>query len=169
MAAALLVLGALAEFTGIVLLGFPDFLPGALRLSAWLGHRGRRALNRIRRLIGLPPLTTHISIAAAVELNLAGSIAALVVSREEGTLEEKVDFLLRRDQDAQRRLNELEHRLDDLEAESPRRLDELRAAMEEHVAREVAAVLEAYRPLRIAGTIALFVGLVCITTATLAA
>jgi hypothetical protein len=169
MVVALLVFGVLAEFAGIVLLGFPDFLPGALRLSAWLGRRGRRVLNRVRRLIGLPSLTTHVSIAAAGEYNLAGNVAALVVSREEGTLEEKVDFLLRRDQDAQRRLNDLEHRLNDLEGESPRRLEELRTAMEEHVARELSAALEAYRPLRIAGTVALFVGLACVTTATLLA
>jgi hypothetical protein len=34
--AVLLVVGVLAEFVGTVLLGFPDLLPGATRLSGWL-------------------------------------------------------------------------------------------------------------------------------------
>jgi hypothetical protein len=39
--------------------------------------------------------------------------------------------------------------------------------MEEHVARELTAALEAYRPLRVAGTFALALGLACVTLATL--
>jgi hypothetical protein len=63
----------------------------------------------------------------------------------------------------------LGERLSKLEAESPRRLAELRRAMEAHVANELRAALEVYRPLRIAGTVALAVGLVCVTAAALLA
>jgi signal transduction histidine kinase len=83
-----------------------------------------------------------------------------------GSLEDKVEYLLRRDQDAQRRANELDARLDRLEAESTERLAELRGKMETHVAHELSTALEAYRPLRVAGTIALVIGLVCVTVAT---
>jgi hypothetical protein len=40
----LVVVGVVAEFAGIVLLGFPDFVPGALRLSGWLRRQWRRAV-----------------------------------------------------------------------------------------------------------------------------
>jgi hypothetical protein len=39
--------------------------------------------------------------------------------------------------------------------------------METHVAHELSAALEAYRPLRVVGTIALVIGLACVTLATL--
>jgi hypothetical protein len=41
--------------------------------------------------------------------------------------------------------------------------------MEGHVARELTAALEAYRPLRVAGTILLAIGLGCVTAAALLA
>jgi hypothetical protein len=41
--------------------------------------------------------------------------------------------------------------------------------METHVAYELSAALEAYRPLRVARTIALVIGLACVTVATLVA
>jgi hypothetical protein len=51
--AVLLAFGVVFEFAGIVLLGFPNFVPGAIRLSGWLRRRGRRAAKRLRRLVGL--------------------------------------------------------------------------------------------------------------------
>jgi len=98
---------------------------------------------------------------------MAGQLSGIVSTSSEGTLEQKVEYLLRRDEDAQRRANELEARLGRLESESPRRLAELREAMEEHVARELTAALEAYRPVRVAGTGALVLGLACVTAAAL--
>jgi hypothetical protein len=56
-----------------------------------------------------------------------------------------------------------------LETESPRRISEVRRVMEEHVARELTAALEAYRPLRVAGTVLLGVGLATGTAASLLA
>lgn len=84
------------------------------------------------------------------------------MSPSDTTLESKVDFLMGR-------VELLEARLGGLEAESPQRLAELRRTMEEHVARELTAALKAYRPLRIAGTFSLAIGLACVTAATLLA
>jgi hypothetical protein len=154
MATVLLVIGSVFELGGIVALGFPDLLPGALRLSTWLGRQGRRAANRLRRLVGLGPLGVAHTISVADEVNVAASLSGVVSTSNVGSLEDKVEYLLRRDQDAQRRANELGQRLDRLEAESPERLAELRREMEAHVTHELRAVLEAYRPLRVIGTIA---------------
>jgi hypothetical protein len=163
--AALLVIGAVSEFTGIVLLGFPDFLPGAIRVSAWLRRQGRRAANLLRRLVGKPPRgSVHkVGLDAAVGVEVS---ASAVVGTGATTLEGQVEYLLRRDQDAQRQANEFASRLNRLEAESPRRLAEVRQDMEKHVSAELTASMEAYRPLRIVGTVALAVGLLCVTLAT---
>jgi hypothetical protein len=163
--AALLVLGVVFEFAGIVLLGFPDFVPGAIRLSGWLRRRSRAVENRLRRLLRLPPrpFVHKAGVDAAVGVELS---ASAVQRTGATTLEDKVEYLLRRDLDAQRQANELTGRVARLETESSRRLAELRRQMEDHVARELTAALEVYRPLRVVGTLALALGLVCVSAAT---
>ena len=168
-ATSLLVIGSVLELGGIVALGFPDLLPGALRVSTWLGRQWRLASNRLRRLVGLKPRAVVHTVDMAGAVSLAGHISAVVSTSNVGSLEEKVEYLLRRDQDAQRRVNEHDERLDRIEAESTERLAELRGQMETHIARELGAALEAYRPLRVAGTVALVIGLGCVTAATLLA
>jgi hypothetical protein len=168
MATALLVIGSVLQFGGIVALGFPDVRPGTLRLSRWLGRQWRRAANRLRRLVGRKPQEVVVTAGGALGVGVALGGTA-IVSTGAPTLEGKVEYLLRRDEDVQRRMTELTVRLDRLEAESPERLAELRSEMETHVAHELSTALEAYRPLRVAGTIALVIGLACVTAATLLA
>jgi hypothetical protein len=160
----LFVLGVLVEFVGIVLLGFPDLLPGARRLSGWL----RRQENRLRRLIGRKP--RHVVVTAGSAMSIAGGFSASgIVGTSETTLEGQVAYLLRRDQDAQREANALAARVKRLEADGPKHLDEAQRQMEQHVAAELAAARAEYREVRIAGTAALAVGLVLVTVATLIA
>jgi hypothetical protein len=163
--AILFVVGAIFEFVGIVLLGFPDFIPGALRLSNWLRIRGRRLANRMRRLFGRPPGRTVVKLEAADEISLAGHLSLMKHVHPDATIEEKVAFLVQRDQEAQRDVNELNERLTAIETETPRRLEELRGQMHTHVARELTEAMTAYRPLRIGGTVALAIGLLCVTVA----
>jgi hypothetical protein len=119
MTAVLLGVGVVAEFAGIVLLGFPDLVPGALRLSGWLGRQRRRAANLLRRLVGRPPrgVTHKVGLDAAVGIEAS---ASAVVGTGATTLEGKVEYLLRRDREAQCEANALAARLNRLEAESPR-------------------------------------------------
>jgi hypothetical protein len=163
-AAALFLIGALFELAGIVALGFPDLLPGAIRLSEWL----RRQENRLRPRVGLPPRPVVHTTSVSDGIVFGGSVSG-VVSTSETTLEGKVEYLLRRDQDAQREVNALAARVNDLTAALTARLAEARQEMEEHVARELTAAQEAYRPLRTAGTIALATGLAFVTAAALLA
>lgn len=168
MAAALLAIGVVSEFAGIVLLGFPDFVPGAIRLSGWLGRHGRRGANRLRRLVGRSPRGV-VHTAESGGVIVTGMSVTGVVSTSATTLEGKVDYLMRRDQDAQHMFDALAERVTRLEADSPRQLDEIRRQMEGHVARELMAALEAYRPLRVVGTILLAVGLGSVTASALLA
>ena len=169
MTTALLVLGSAFEFGGIVALGFPDLLPGALRVSTWLGRQWRRASNRLRRLVGLKPRAVVHTVGAGGAISGGGHLSGVVSTSNVGSLEDKVEYLLRRDQDAQRRENELNARLDRIERETSERLAELRGEMETHVAHELDALRVEYRPLRVAGTIALVIGLACVTVAALLA
>jgi hypothetical protein len=161
----LLIVGAASEGTGIVLIGFPDLLPHAQRLSAWLTHRSLLVVNRIRRLVGLRPLQKIVSISAAEESSSTSRVAITKTLKADATTDETIAFLLSRDQEAQADINALTRRLYDLEADTPRRLDQLRESMEAHVAQELTTALETYRPLRVLGTIALAIGLICVSVA----
>jgi predicted Zn-dependent protease len=163
--AALFAVGACIEFVGIVLLGFPDFRPWTVRLSRWLRVRARQVANRLRRLFGLPPRPTFVDLKAAIQANSALRLSVTRAAPADATLEEKVDFLLGRDQEAQSSVNTLTDRVAAIEAETPRQLDRLRDQMETHVTEELAAARDEYRPLRIAGTIALAIGLTCMSVA----
>lgn len=157
--------GACLEFAGIVLLGFPDFLPGALRLSRWLRVRERRVENRVRRLLRRPPRSTFVSVHAADELSVTDSVSLTKTVDSTASPEARVDFLLRRDQEAQRDVNVLKDRVHALESGTPRQIAAARSEMEAHVAQGLEEAMHAYRPLRVAGTIALALGLGCMTAA----
>lgn len=81
------------------------------------------------------------------------------------SLEERVDFLLRREEAAQVKLNAHDERLRAIEDSLLRQLDELRAETERHVSQEISAAEWQYRPLRFVGVIALAFGLVLTTAA----
>lgn len=62
-------------------------------------------------------------------------------------------------------MNALMDRVDELEEGTPRQLDRLRDEITSHVGSELDAALTEYRALRIAGTFALGIGLICTTVA----
>jgi hypothetical protein len=154
---ALYVLGAVFEFVGIVVIAAPDFAPVVTRVA----DRLRRLIARIRLLLGRPG---HQVIGAAYIGSAAsfGSVG-LVATSGASTLEEKIEFLLRRDKDAQVGMNDLRDRVATIERESPERLDQLRDGLIEHVAAERAAAEATYRTERTLGAIALAVGLILST------
>jgi len=163
--AVLFAVGASIEFAGIVFLGVPDLIPHADRLSRWLRPRARRVLNALRRLVRLPPRRTVVNLEGLVHARSIGQASLTVSVRADATVEEKVAFLLRRDQDSQSSINALTKRVAEIEGRTPRELEQLRAQMETHVAQELARARDEYRPLRIGGTIALAIGLICMSVA----
>jgi hypothetical protein len=96
MAAALLVIGVVSEFVGIVLIAFPDFLPGAIRLSGWLRRQWRRIENLIRRLARRKPRPIVVSAGVSGGVAIGGSASGVVSPGPNATtVEDKVDYLLR--------------------------------------------------------------------------
>jgi biopolymer transport protein ExbB/TolQ len=161
----LLGVGAVLEFGGIVALAFPDFLPHGRRLSRWFAHRSRVVINVVRRWLGMKPLQKFVSISMAAEANASGRMSAVAGVNDDATQEEKISFLLRRNQETQEAINRLSGQVRELEEETPRELERLRQDLQGHVAAELAAAEDEYRALRVVGTMALAVGLVCTTVA----
>lgn len=162
--ATLYIVGAVFELGGIVLVGSPDLIPGAVRAAAWIRTRWRPIENRLRRLLRLRGRPIVVQVSAAGSVGLAGSVTLRKSASAEATLEQKVAFLLQRDQEAQRDVSELAQRVAAIEADASRRLDELRGEMKEHVARELTTAIEDYRAARIGGAVALAIGLALTTT-----
>lgn len=95
----------------------------------------------------------------AGEVDVAGSFAPIVSVNPDATPEEKIEFLLRQDQERQRDVNELRERVQMLERESSKRLAELGSRMERYVVEALAEAASSYRPVRVIGSIALAIGL----------
>lgn len=145
------VAGAAAELVGIALVASPDLVPGARRLSRWIAPWWRTLENRVRRLLRLRGRDVVVTVDVAGSLGLAGSVSAVTAVGEDATLERKVDFLLRRDQEAQKQANAQAERIATLERESEKKLAEVRGQMETHVSTELAAASSEYRRLATAG------------------
>jgi hypothetical protein len=153
------------ELVGIVLIAAPDLIPGAARLSQWAAKRWRTIENRVRRLFGLPPRAIVYEVGAAGEMGTAGSALAIHSISGDQSVEAKVEFLLRRDQEQQEAIGRLGQRITEVAKESESHIADLRDELHRHVSSELAATAEKYRAVRIMGAVALAVGLGLTTSA----
>lgn len=167
-AVALLTVGALLELIGVVALAWPDFLPWKRRTAAWLLGVYARVEVRMRRLLRMPPPSLTMQVSGAASISLVSTGAAVITGPSaDASVEEKIAFLLQRDQQAQRLENELARRLNDVSKTMTDRLDKLGSNLAEEHESKLAAALAEYRPLRILGTVLLAVGLACQVAANL--
>jgi hypothetical protein len=161
----LLIGGAAFELFGIVLIAAPDLVPGARRAGAWLSVRTQREVDRLRLAIRRPRHQV-VQVPGLAHARAMGNPPSVRISvNADASLDEKVAYLLSRDQDAQRVVNDLAGRVAAIETQLPGQLATLRDEMRTHVAAELAASEADYRPARIGGTIALAIGLVLVTVA----
>lgn len=152
------------ELAGIVLVGSPDLFPQAQRFSEWLRLQAGRVYGRVRRLLRRPVHRT-VTAGAGVSTAAALSARAIVSVAADASLEDKVAFLLRRDEQTQGRLTDLAVSVSALRDETATSLSQQRASMEAHVADSLRAAHEAYLPLRLLGVLLLTLGLGCTTAA----
>jgi hypothetical protein len=155
--------GVVADLLGIFCLAGSDYVPWKDPISRWL----RRIENRVRRLLGLPRRAFVLN-AEAGSYAITGFSASGMVSpgADVTSLDEKVEYLVRRDQAAQRDLNALGRRVERLADELPRQLARSERELKDHVARALADADEKYRPLRQLGAFLFVVGVVCLALAT---
>jgi hypothetical protein len=152
------VCGALAELCGIVLVASPDLVPGAVRFIGWWRPRWRRIENRIRLRLRLKPRPLIVSGSLSATAKTSGSLAA-IVSTGATTVDEKVEYLLRRDRETQQRVNDLAMRLENVEAAHPEDLAVLRDELHRHFEERLGEAQADYRAARIAGAALLMLGL----------
>jgi hypothetical protein len=160
------IVGAVIELAGIVLVASPDLFPGAIRLAAWSRQRLRQVETRIRRLLRRKPRSIVHAVHASDSIQISGSASA-VVSTGARTLEEKVEYLLRRDTEAQDHMNKLVDRVKSQEERLTRKIDTLRAYLEGHIDHRIAEVHRDYQTARFIGVAALVLGLGLSTAANL--
>jgi hypothetical protein len=155
--------GVAADLLGIFCLAAPDFVPEGPRISGWVG----RAENSLRRLVGRQPRAYAMNAEAGSYTILGARTSGMVgPGPHVTTTEEKVEYLLRRDQASQSELDALAVRVRYLEAETPEQLAKAEQELKDHVARKLAAARVEYRPLRQLGAILFVFGVVCLALAT---
>src|SRR3954452_22207691 len=132
---------------------WPDLLPYGERLSAWLGRASQGVHQRtadLMRRLGRRPRRPIVEAPAVAPTLAEESVMSRAYVRPEATYEEKIGYLLERDQDVQ-------EMFDSLSAQLAERFGEVRTELKVHVATE----LGRYRALRIGGTVALGLALAC--------
>jgi hypothetical protein len=149
----LFIVGGVLEFAGIMAVAWPDLLPYGERLSAWLGRAYRSAYQRtadLMRQFSRRPRGVIVRAPTATLALAGGGVTRRATVQPDATYEEKVEYLVKRDQDVQAMF-------DSLSAHVEERLGEVRTELKVHVASEMGR----YRALRIGGTVALGLALAC--------
>ena len=159
---ALYLVGGVLEVVGIILVAAPDLGPlwksGQERLrKAWdrLGAKVRSLLRRPRHV------TASTSVSGGIALG--GSARGIVGVSPAATTEEKVAFLLRRDEETQNRIADLHEALARARTEADRKLADTRAELEERLMVEIRRALDLYRGQRLAGIGMLVLGAICLS------
>lgn len=160
----LLLVGAVFEFSGILILAFPDLWPYRIGLNRWLRTSATSVWIRLRRLFGRRTVIT-VRAESAGSAEVAGRVSVLLSISPTATLEQKVEHLLNRSKETQQHITSLQQRLEDFEAESKKHLDQARREVEDRLAADLRKGLEAYRRLRICGAGTLLLGLTATTFA----
>ena len=155
----LFAIGVLVEGLSIAVFAVPDFVPGLRRFVRWLGPRARRAENRARRLLRLPghPKVVYAQAGVAVAAGMS----------EGATPDEKIAYLLRREQAAQDFADRLSERVESLSTKLDTDVEALRVEFRDHVGAELRFADEEGRTRRQIGAFLLVVGVVCQAVASL--
>ena len=163
----LYVFGAVFELGGIVMLAAPDWNTYTKRLSGWTQRFFYRLRDRLRRLLRLPRHVTMHAGSGSFTVSGTATASGIVGISADAPIDEKVEFLLRRDEQAQREADKLRGRVEAIERESPEKLDALRRELQVHVATTLEAEKADYRAGRALGAFALVVGLALSTAGNL--
>jgi hypothetical protein len=158
MKTSLYIVGAIVELCGILLVASPDLVPGALRFVAWMRPRLRQVENRVRRLVRARPREVVIHASSNAVMRFSGHASATVTTSAQ-TLEEKVDFLLRRDVDTQSNMNEIGRRLEKVENSLDREAVAVREHLEARIEDRLSETQRDFRTARFVGVAALAAGL----------
>jgi hypothetical protein len=165
--------GGSAELFGLLLVASPELVPILQRVAS-LGRRAWRQVLRLlrkveaafRRLLRRPlPHVVSVGAGGARAGGFPPSGRASV--GDEATLEEKVDYLLRRDQDVQDSLERLEGSLAALPGRWKTDVEQASQALRDEHARALAELRDRHMQARLLGVVLLAVGIVLATAGNL--
>jgi hypothetical protein len=145
---ALILIGMALEVVGLILTASPELAPRWRRLRHFGAERIRRLLRRPRHIV---------MEAGAGGIVLDGRGFGYVSVPEGAPLERQLAFLREQAEEAQRRLNELEHRAAEMPEQWRKDVETTRAALEARIAQELEQARELFIVQR-------FIGLTCIAT-----
>jgi hypothetical protein len=148
-----------------MLVASPDLVPQARGLSQWIGRGYRRGMDRvvslIRRLFRRPKPHVVEAVGAG-GVTFSGSATGVISVDPQASLTDKVDYLLRRDEEIQRGFDGLRGRIDGVKHQMEAGFERT-PEMETFVSGELTKAHAAYLPLRIAGVVFLLIGLMLVT------
>jgi hypothetical protein len=151
------VAGAILQFIGIIFVAALDLFRWLERAAVWTAERLRRTIRRAFRR--LPRRVRNYLEASAGTLGTAGALATQHVRTTGTSIDEQVDFLLRRDKATQEAISRINERLDKTGEAVATGFDALRDESRSELATAIASAQADFRRARIFGAVALTVGL----------
>jgi hypothetical protein len=161
----LLSFGGSAEAFGLLLVAAPELVPilqsiGSAVVGSWLRMKAllRKAERAVRRLLHRP--SGQVVSAGGALATAAGMSARGRVGPKEGaTLEEKVEYLLRRDEDVQDRLEEVHHSLESMPARWRADISEASETLRSEHTRALEQMRDRHLKARLLGVALLLIGI----------
>jgi hypothetical protein len=160
----LLTLGAANELIGVLMIASPELLPLVVAVAVWLATRTRTSLIRLRELArrliwGVHSVsgtgTMSIEGAASVEANLG----TLHQPAEGLTLDELVDWLIKRFQEQDARIRALEQRQAQMPEDWRNDIREASRVTREYAESLVRRFADRHLPLRLLGLLCVLIGI----------
>jgi len=156
----LYLIGPILEGLGILVILFPDALPGVTWAGRWLLRLANTLANAVDRFARIVhDIRIAGGTASAVAVTARGRI--VIAPGQNATLEEKVKFLFDKHLEIDGALDALRERFEKFEKETARRFEQTGRDVEAWTKEAIRGELERYRGGRISGSVLLFVGLVC--------
>lgn len=149
--AALYILGGILEIAGIFLVAAPDLAPVLRTARAQAFAAAERARVGLQRILRKPRTVTHTMIAEPGSIGVSGHLTAKLSVTPSASLNERVESLLRRADEAQERLNDLDRRLTDEAQARDRAVAAAQDETERRLREAIAKALDAHKRLRLVG------------------
>jgi hypothetical protein len=162
--------GGSAEFFGLVLVASPELVPIAEAVAssvrrAWRRFKPvlQRVENVVRRLLKRPR-AHYVNVEPGGIRVTGGGVTGRVSPGADKTLEEKVEYLLRRDQETQAQFDQVERTVSGLPVQWRADIQQASEALRGEQAQALAELRDRHMRARVAGVLLLAVG-VCLATA----
>jgi hypothetical protein len=161
------------EAVGLLLVAAPEVMTALRRLGAWTAAQWRKftpylaTVERFVRRLLRRPRHIVVNVGAASVVSSGGQVTTRVSPGEGKTLEEKIDYLLRRDEAMQARVDSVELRMSGLPSEWRTEIEEASETLHSEQMQALDELRERHLEQRWLGIVLLLIGVVLATVANL--